>query len=253
MLRFLHAAALAATLSLVPAASLSSAPIQAEIRPAAVATAYAPLAVHKAAPAPLAEFGLNAAHEHEHASGLAPGQTAQDFQGWVRRTPANLQKLGAFRDYLAAQGLESVVPMWQLVRTSSSWRQCGAEPFEVPPADKWGRIVKTLKFVRDDVIPSVGKVETLSAYRNEGLNACSDGAPKSAHREFFALDLTPVNKAVERSAMIRSVCSAHARDGAAYNIGLGFYTGRRFHVDSSGFRKWGPNGKGATSPCLAQA
>jgi hypothetical protein len=143
--------------------------------------------------------------------------------------------------------------MWQLVRTSSSWRQCGAEPFEVPPADKWARIVKTLKFVRDDVIPAVGKVETLSAYRNQELNACSDGAPKSAHREFFALDLTPVNKAVERSAMIRSVCGAHARDGSAYDIGLGFYTGRRFHVDSSGFRKWGPNGKGATSPCVNYA
>ena len=163
---------------------------------------------------------------------------------------ASVDAARSFRDYLAAQGLESIVPIWQLVRTSSSWRECGAEPFEVPPADKWGRIVRTLRFVRDDVIPSVGQVETLSAYRNEGLNECSNGAPKSAHREFFALDLTPVNKAVERSSMIRSVCGAHARDGMAYNIGLGFYSGRRFHVDSSGFRRWGANGKGAISPCV---
>ena len=49
--------------------------------------------------------------------------------------------------------------------------------------------------------------------------------------------------------MIRSVCAAHAEDGRAYDAGLGFYSGRRFHVDSSGYRKWGPNGKGATSPC----
>ena len=93
----------------------------------------------------------------------------------------------------------------------------------------------------------------LSGYRNEELNACSNGAPQSAHRHFFALDLTPVNKAVERADMIRSVCAAHARDGRAYNAGLGFYSGRRFHVDSSGFRKWGPNGKGATSPCVSHA
>jgi len=53
--------------------------------------------------------------------------------------------------------------------------------------------------------------------------------------------------------MIRSVCAAHARDGARYDAGLGFYTGRRFHVDSSGFRKWGPNGRGATSPCVHYA
>ena len=64
------------------------------------------------------------------------------------------------------------------------------------------------------------------------------------------MDLTPVNKAVARADMIRSVCAAHARDGRAYDAGLGFYSGRRFHVDSSGYRKWGPNGKGATSPCV---
>ena len=246
MLTLIRATALAATLSIVPAASFSSAPSQLELRHAVVRADTAPVTPKKAAPAPFAEFGLE--HDHEHASGLAPGQTAQDFEAWTRRTPANVKALGAFRDYLAAQGLETVVPMWQLVRTSSSWRECGAQPFEVPPPDKWGRIVKTLKFVRDDVIPRVGEVETLSAYRNGELNACSNGAPKSAHREFFALDLTPVNENLERSTMIRSVCEAHARDGQTYDVGLGFYTGRRFHVDSSGFRKWGANGKGATSP-----
>ena len=253
MLDFLRLAALAATLSLVPAASLSSAPQQqVQVRPA-VLTTTAPVAPKKVAPAPFAEFGLDAAHDHEHASGLAPGQTARDFEAWATRTPTNVRALGAFRDYLAAQGLETVVPMWQLIRTSSSWRECGAQPFEVPPPDKWGRIVKTLRFVRDDVIPRVGEVETLSAYRNGDLNACSNGAPKSAHREFFALDLTPVNKNLERETMIRSVCQAHARDGQEYNVGLGFYTGRRFHVDSSGFRRWGANGKGATSPCVNYA
>jgi len=250
MLTFIRAAALAATLSLVPWPSPSSAPGQVELRHAVERPDTARVAPKKAAFAPFAEFGLDAAHDHEHASGLAPGQSAQDFEAWARSTPANVKALGAFRDYLAAQGLETVVPMWQLVRTSSSWRECGAQPFEVPPPDKWGRIVKTLKFVRDDVIPSVGKVETLSAYRNSGLNACSKGAPNSAHREFFALDLTPVNRNLDRTTMIRSVCKAHARDGQAYDAGLGFYTGRRFHVDSSGFRKWGANGKGATSPCV---
>ena len=66
---------------------------------------------------------------------------------------------------------------------------------------------------------------------------------------FFALDLTPVNASVDRSAMIRDICAAHARHGRDYETGLGFYSGRRFHVDSSGFRKWGPDGRGASSPC----
>ena len=249
MLTFIRAAALAATLALVPAASLGSAANPVQLQHAVVRTDGASAAPQKAAP--FAEFGLDAAHDHAHDSGLAPGQTARDFEAWAKATPANVKALGDFRDYLAAQELESVVPMWQLVRTSSSWRDCGAQPFEVPPADKWSGIVKTLKFVRDDVIPNVGKVETLSAYRNSQLNACSSGAPKSAHREFLALDLTPVNKQLDRGAMIRSVCKAHARDGRTYDVGLGFYSGRRFHVDSSGFRKWGANGKGATSPCVS--
>jgi hypothetical protein len=247
MLTFIRIAAAAATLSLVPAASLGLPVIPAEIRPA-VAAAPAP---QKPAPAP--EFGLEAAHAHDHGSAMAPGQTASDFRAWLGSSPANRTGLTAFHDYLAAEGVASVIPMWQLTRTSSSWRQCGAEPFEVPPSDKWDRIIKTLKFVRDEVVPAVGKVEALSAYRNEKLNACSDGAPRSAHREFFALDLTPASKAVERGDMIRSVCAAHAQDGREYDAGLGFYTGKRFHVDSSGFRKWGPNGKGATSPCVNYA
>jgi hypothetical protein len=250
MLKLIRSAALAATLLLVPSASLGLTTNQAEVRTSAVAAATLP-APTKLAPTP--EFGLESVHEHEHASVLAPGQTAEDFRAWLRRSPANRAQLAAFRDYLAAEGVESVVPMWQLVRTSSSWRQCGAEPFETAPADKWDHIVNTLKFVRDEVVPVVGKVEALSAYRNEELNACSDGAPKSAHRQFFALDLTPVSKAVMRADLIRSVCAAHARDGHAYDAGLGFYTGRRFHVDSYGFRRWGPDGKGATSPCVTHA
>ena len=218
----------------------------------ALKPAVATVPAVREAPPLEAQFGLHA-HAEAEASGLAPGQTPASFRQWLRGSVDNRNALGAFRAYLAAQRVEGVVPMWQLVRTSSSWRECGAQPFETPPQDKWDHIVKTLEFVRDDVVPAVGEVEALSAYRNEALNACSDGAPASAHRHFFALDLTPVNKAVERADMIRSVCQAHARDGARYDAGLGFYTGRRFHVDSSGYRKWGPNGKGATSPCVTYA
>jgi len=246
MLRFMGAAALAATLSFGPVAGVGngSTPLQ-PIR----AVASVP-AQQTTAPAPARAFGLTLTHD----SGLAAaGQSAADFQAWLRASPGNVARLTAFQDYLDAEGVGSVIPLWQLTRTSSSWRECGAEPFEAPPSDKWQHIVTTLKFVRDDVIPRVGQVEALSAFRNDKLNACSNGAEHSAHREFFAIDLTPVNAAVDRSAMINSVCAAHAHDGRAYNAGLGFYTGRRFHVDSSSFRKWGANGRGATSPCVSHA
>jgi hypothetical protein len=70
---------------------------------------------------------------------------------------------------------------------------------------------------------------------------------------FFALDLMPVDADVSRGELVGKVCAAHARDGRGYKTGLGFYNGVRFHVDSNGFRKWGPNGSGATSPCVTGA
>lgn len=240
MRHFIYAAALAATLFLAPGASLG---VTQDATPqAAAAHAHA----HELAPP--APFGLPAAHDH--GSGLAPGQGAVEFRAWLDRSPANRASLAAFENRLSAEGVAGVVPLWQLVRTSSSWRQCGAQPFEVAPRDKWDHIVRTLTFVRDRVKPVVGEVEALSAYRNEALNACSDGAPASAHRLFFALDLAPVRPEVSRAQMIRGVCRAHARDGRAYNAGLGFYSGRRFHVDSNGYRKWGPDGRGTSSPCV---
>ncbi len=246
MLQFIRAAALAAALLFAPAAvPAGHVP---DARPSAVsAVPAAPAVAPASAPAP--DFGLAAGHGHAPGSGLAPGQTPADFRAWLDRSPGRRAALAAFEARLAAEGVDAVVPLWQLVRTSSSWRQCAAQPFEVAPSDKWDHIVATLKFVRDEVVPAVGPVEALSAYRNEALNACSDGAPRSAHRLFFALDLTPVSAEIGRGAMIRGICAAHARDGRAYNAGLGFYSGRRFHVDSNGYRKWGADGRGATSPC----
>ena len=231
-------------------ADATQTPVQAATATAAtVATAAAPVVPVAAQPAPLAAASAPS-HQHSDRPSAAPGQEFADYQAWLARSPANRDAVRAFRSYLAAQGLAEVIPVWQLIRTSSSWRDCGAERFEVAPRDKWDNIVTTLKFVRDEVAPAVGEVEALSVYRNESLNRCSNGAPASAHRMFFALDLKPVSENVSRAGMISRVCAAHRRSGSAYNTGLGFYSGLRFHVDSHGFRKWGADGRGASSPCV---
>ncbi|HUG45946.1 MAG TPA: hypothetical protein VMK31_05475 [Sphingomicrobium sp.] len=156
--------------------------------------------------------------------------------------------MNAFRSFLAEKGVNKVLPVWQLVRTSSSWRQCDAERFEVAPDGQWDNIVGTLAFVKNEVRAAIGEVEALSVFRNARLNGCSNGAPASAHARFFAVDLTPVGD-MDRDVMISRLCAAHAQRGPQYSAGLGFYSGARFHVDSSGFRKWGADGRGASSPC----
>jgi len=178
----------------------------------------------------------------------APSQSRADYLAWLARSPQNRENVRAFSTFLAARGVDNVLSTWQLVRTSSSWRQCSAQPFEVAPVQQWANIVDTLAFVREEVVPSVGDLEVLSAYRNERLNSCSGGRPGSAHRMFFAMDLVPQDD-ITRGELIETLCRAHRRKGREYSTGLGFYSGIRFHIDSSGYRKWGADGRGASSPC----
>lgn len=177
------------------------------------------------------------------------GQNEADYHAWLARDPAVRAQVIAFHTHLELQNVADIVPTWQLVRTASMWRACNGPRFEVAPFTEWAHIVRTLKFVRAHVVPVVGPVEAVSGFRNEGLNKCSGGAPESAHRHFYALDLVP-QRAIGRAGLIRSLCRIHEWRGGEYDIGLGFYSGVRFHVDSKGFRKWGPDGKGATSPCI---
>jgi hypothetical protein len=179
-----------------------------------------------------------------------PGQEKADYHAWLARDPGARAELLAFKQFLEMRQVEEVVPTWQLVRTASMWRECNGPRFEVAPFTEWNNVANTLQFVKQHVEPVIGEVEVMSGYRNAELNACSGGARESAHRRFFALDLMPIEP-ISRDGMIRSLCSIHRFRGAQHNTGLGFYTGMRFHVDSKGFRKWGSNGKSATSPCNA--
>jgi hypothetical protein len=113
----------------------------------------------------------------------------------------------------------------------------------VPPPDDWPNVVQTLRYIRDKVIPTIGPVEPVSVYRNAALNQCAAGAPESAHRFMQAVDLVPL-RPVTRDAMIRQLCAVHALSGQPYGVGLGFYVGLRFHVDSRKFRTWGVNDEG---------
>jgi hypothetical protein len=185
------------------------------------------------------------------AQSVAPqGQNHADYLAWLAKSPAARAQVLAFKQFLDMEEVDEVIPTWQLLRTASMWRECDGPRFEVSPFTEWQNLAGTLRFVKNHVRPVVGEVQALSGYRNGELNQCSGGAKASAHRHFFALDLTPV-RPLSRDGMIRSICSIHDYRGRDYDIGLGFYGGMRFHVDSKGFRRWGSDGKGDTSPCNA--
>jgi hypothetical protein len=184
-----------------------------------------------------------------HAQERVEGQSKADYLAWLSRDPGARTMVLSFKSYLHAADVDGVVPTWQLVRTASKWRDCGGPRFEVAPANEWTHIAATLSFVKAEVEPVIGRVEAVSGFRNEELNQCAGGAKASAHRHFYALDLVPIDEDLSRAALIRDICDIHQAAGRSFSIGLGFYTGMRFHLDSKGFRRWGADGSGATSPC----
>ena len=168
---------------------------------------------------------------------IAPGQDEPGYRTWYLADPSRAVQVKAFNDYLASGQVAGVLPTWQLLRTATSWKDCGAQPFEVPPPDQWPHLVQTLRYIHDYVVPAIGPVEPVSAYRNPSLNVCAGGAPESAHKLGSALDLVPL-RPIERVTLMRSLCSIHSEHGEPYNAGLGFYAFLRFHVDSLKYRRW---------------
>ncbi len=181
---------------------------------------------------------------------VTEGQDQPGYRGWYGAAAHRATYVAAFNSYLASSGVAGVVPTWQLLRTATSWHRCGAEPFEVPPTSEWPKLVQTLRYIRDHVVPVVGPVEAVSVYRNPLLNICAGGVPESSHRHLQAVDLVPL-RPIDRGEMMRALCAAHARQGGPYQVGLGFYAFMRFHIDSMKYRKWGADGSPGASPCGA--
>jgi hypothetical protein len=174
---------------------------------------------------------------------ITAGQDEPGYRNWYLASPANPAAVKSFNDYLVTYGVGGVVPTWQLLRTASDWQKCGAPPFEVPPPQDWPNVVQTLRYIREQVVPAIGPVEPVSVYRDDLLNQCAGGAQESAHRFMQAVDLVPLHP-ITRDELIQQLCAVHARTGEPYGVGLGFYVGLRFHVDSRKFRTWGINDEG---------
>jgi len=174
--------------------------------------------------------------------------TDDAFSHWAHADDGRAGQVQAFGAYLSQQGVGDVLPVSQLLLNATSWRNCVDSPYSMPPRALWKNVVPTLKFIASYIVPALGPVQAVSGYRSPALNKCAGGAAHSAHALYYALDLTPL-RSMERSELIDSVCRLHARFGAAAHVGLGFYEGLRFHIDTFGFRRWGSDYHSATSPC----
>lgn len=140
-----------------------------------------------------------------------------------------------FRDMLVEARVYGVVPIHQLLRSASDWRQCHASPFAVPPASQWPAVRSTLMLLKR--LGDAGilhRFEVVSAYRDSQLNRCAGGAAGSAHLRAFAVDLLLAER-----ADAAALCRFWQQQGRAWNMGLGRYASGRIHIDTAGYRTWG--------------
>jgi hypothetical protein len=168
---------------------------------------------------------------------ITAGQDEPGYRSWYLAAPWRAAQVKQLNDYLVTYQVGGIVPTWELLRTATAWKECGGEPFEIPPTSEWPHIVQTLRYIHDYVIPEVGPVEPVSGYRNPSLNQCAGGAPESAHKHYSAIDLVPLTPTT-REQLMRTLCAGHSEHGEPYSAGLGFYAYLRFHIDSTKFRRW---------------
>lgn len=179
------------------------------------------------------------------------------FEVWVAAEPQRHAEFGDFTEFLEKQGVGSVVPAWQLMRTDiNRSRSCVRPQFLIPPRKDWRNIVPVLTLLREHVVGSVGELEVQSSYRTTAFNDCVGGASKSRHLDFSAVDLIAVGDISNRE-LFKRLCKLQRRLGPSSNFGLGAYfdplrpdvSNGRFHIDVSGYRSWGYSKHANTSAC----
>lgn len=164
------------------------------------------------------------------------------FTHWRAGEPA----VERFEEYLVRQRVAAVVPTYQLLRSASMWKECRADPFQLPPPAAWGRVRDVLVLLRELREREVlSDFEVVSAYRDPRLNRCAGGAPRSAHAAGFAVDLAPLTQ-----ADAARLCRFWREQGQRWDMGVSRYPSGRIHIDRNGYRTWGASHRRGSSYCL---
>lgn len=205
--------------------------------PLALLTLSVPLSAQAPYPIPAPPLLAPATVWNPAAPYITVGQDEAGYRAWYMADSARPPQVKSFNDYLVSSQVGGILPTWQLLRTATSWKECGGQPFEVPPTEDWPHMVQTLRYIHDYVVPAIGPVEAVSVYRNPTLNVCAGGATESAHKQYSAIDMVPL-RPITREELMRTLCGVHNEHGERYSAGLGFYAFLRFHVDSTKYRRW---------------
>ncbi|MCK7597851.1 DUF4381 family protein [Microbulbifer sp. CAU 1566] len=147
------------------------------------------------------------------------------------------REFGQLARFLKEAGVAGTTEPENLLRQGSDWLDLKEPPFAIPPQAVWANMVPTLKLIRDELEPTIGPVDIVSAFRTDQYNRKAGGSSKSKHKTFCGVDLVPRSN-ISRKELVEELRNLHARLGPDSHMGLGIYSGVRFHVDTCGFRRW---------------
>ncbi len=176
-----------------------------------------------------------------------PAAGKDNFQQWAGPRSAAVTE---YQQFLDRRQLGHVAPMRFLLRSARMWRECDASEFALAPKAQWSNMVPTLRVVND--LQAAGVIDAkrvASGFRDGTLNACAGGSTRSRHISNNALDFDLPASADN----VARLCKYWRSKGKALNLGLGFYTSTRIHLDTSGFRTWGADHTGKTSLCTTSS
>jgi len=185
----------------------------------------------------------------------SPKVTPESFYNWTA-IGNNLEQMQEYEHFLARNNVSNIIPTFELLRTARDWQRCGGSQYAVPNQQLWDNQLATIRIFKYMVAAKIlTDFEVTSVYRDLPLNQCAGGANSSRHLFNSAIDfrIGPEIPPPEDYAFIENtkfkLCQFWIEHGQSLNMGLGLYRSGQIHIDTQGYRTWGPDLTRNSSMC----
>ncbi|QIO09225.1 D-Ala-D-Ala carboxypeptidase family metallohydrolase [Acinetobacter lanii] len=178
---------------------------------------------------------------------VKPKVMPNSYRNWIMLGD-NQSRVREYERYLEQNNVGNIIPSFELMKSARDWQKCGRTEYMVPSKELWRNQLPTLKVFKYLVAAKVlTDFEVTSVYRDLPLNQCAGGAGSSRHLFNSAIDfrIGPEYPRADDYAMIQNqkfkLCQFWINHGQSLNMGLGLYASGQIHIDTQGYRTWGPD------------
>lgn len=158
------------------------------------------------------------------------------FMAWILLNHAEKQVEEIAKTF-SDSGITRTMPLYLILLQGTDWVMNNTSLFTLPDKKNIPNMINTVKFIQTYIEPEIGIVIPVSGERSSIYNSTAGGAARSKHLSFCALDMVP-KEDINRQDLHKKLKKIHKEHGQKYNVGLGLYSGVRFHIDTCGYRNW---------------